>query len=158
MPKFIPHTNCRQRQRGTAYVLVLSITTLLVTLGIAATQIAQGQIEQVDLDQDLAQARLAAQVTQDIIHRRNSGTTTWRDGVSNATWYSLASLDGLSYFYAYVDPIDGDLSNNTTDPFVLYTLAFSGQAFRIYSSEYRVDEDGNWTRDASTFKQEVFTD
>jgi len=151
------HQRSLRKQRGTAYILVLSITTLLVTLGIAATQLAQGQIEQGNLDQDLAKARHAAMSFQDVICRRNTGSTTWRDGVTGTTWYQLPTQDSVNLFYAYKDPIDGDLRNNHTDPFVLYTLAYSGTAFRIYSAEYSVDVDGKWTRNTSTFKQEVFT-
>jgi len=47
-----------RKQRGTAYVLVLSITTLLVTLGIAASQLAQSQIEQGNLDQEIGRAHV----------------------------------------------------------------------------------------------------
>ena len=145
-----------RKQRGTAYVLVLSITTLLVTLGIAASQLAQSQIEQGNLDQDLAKARHAAMSFQDVISRRNTGSTTWRSGVTNSTWYQLPTQDSISLFYAYVDPIDGDINDDDADPFLLYTWAHSGTAFRIYSAEYSVDEDDEWARDASTFKQRVF--
>lgn len=145
-----------RKQRGTAYVLVLAITTLLVTLGIAATHLAQNQIEQGDSALDQAKARLAAQSYLDILHRRNNGSTTWRDGVATETWFLLTSQDGIDLYYAYDDPIDGDLDDDYTEPFRLYTLAKSGTAFRIYSVEYTADTDGNLTRNASTFKQEVF--
>ena len=144
------------RQRGTAYVLVLAITTLLITLGIAATQLAQNQIEQGDSKQGQAEARLAAQYTQDILHKRNSGDLTWRDGIVPEQWYPLAPMNGTKVYYSYIDPIDGDVEDDYSDPFVLYTLAQSGTNFRVYSAEYTADDAGNLTLKASTLKQEVF--
>lgn len=145
-----------KRERGTAYVLVLAITTLLVTLGLAATQLAQGQIEQGESEQDVAKARLAAQYTQDYIHKLRTGDTTWRDGLLTSRWYYFTNLDGVDIWHAYVDQIDGDLADDYSEPFVLYTLARSGSAYRSYIAEYSADEDGNLTLNVSTLRQGVF--
>ena len=147
---------CRRRRRGTAYVLVLAITTLLVTLGLAATQLAKGQIEQGEAELDVARARVAAQTAQDLIHKGIDGGDSWRDGAATASWYLLGVFDGVRIWYAYIDQIDGDLSDDYSEPFLLYTMANVGSAYRIYSVEYTADEDGKLTRNAGTFKQEVF--
>ncbi|MEO0476949.1 MAG: hypothetical protein AAF085_13405 [Planctomycetota bacterium] len=151
-------TSCklRRRQRGTAYVLVLAITTLLITLGFAAAQLAQNQIEQGDTQLDQAKAGLTAQFIQDLVHKRNTGDLTWRDGVDTETWYFMGQEDGVRVFFAYVDPIDSDLGDDYSEPFVLYTMGLSGTTFRIYSVEYSSDSEGNLTRNASTFQQQVF--
>lgn len=151
------HANVVRRQCGTAYVLVLSITTLLVTLGIAATQLAQNQIEHGETEDDLAKARLAAMYTQDYIHKSITGDDAWRDNLDSTNWRYFAELDGIKIWYNYVDEVDGDLTDDYSEPFVLYTLAVSGQASRIYSAEYTADADGNLTRNASTLRQEVFS-
>jgi hypothetical protein len=145
-----------RKQRGTAYVLVLAITTLLITLGIAATQLAQNQIEQGDNENGQAKARLAGQAALDIIHKRNTGDLTWRDGVVAEQWYPLGLVDDVYVYYAYLDPIDSDVEDDYADPVVLYTLAFTGNNYRIFSAEYTADDAGNLTLNGSTLKQEVF--
>lgn len=145
----------RRHQRGTAYVLVLAITALLVTLGLAANQLAQNQIERGESDHDLAKARLAALYTQDYVHKLINGSLTWRDGITSGNWRYFTMLDGVRIWFAYVDQIDGDLSNDYSEPFVLYTLAICGDAYRLYSVEFSADDAGNLTAIASTFRQEV---
>ncbi|MEM6257810.1 MAG: hypothetical protein AAGI37_05805 [Planctomycetota bacterium] len=145
-----------RRQRGTAYMLVLAITTLLITLGLTATQLAQDQIERGDIQSDQAKARLAALYMQDVIHKRNTGDLAWRDGLETETWYLQGAQDGVLLFYAFVDEIDGDLDDDYTEPFLLYTMGYAGATFRIYSVEYVSDSSGNLTRNASTFQQQVF--
>ena len=146
----------QRRQRGTAYILVLAITTLLVTLGLAAAQLAQGQIEQGDDALDQSKARLTALYMQDVFQKQHSGDLAWRDGVESGTWYYQTQVDDVRIYYAFVDQIDGDLDDDYSEPFLLYTLGLSGTSYRIYSAEYAADEDGNLTLNASTFQQQVF--
>lgn len=148
--------NRGKRQRGTAYVLVLAITTLLVTLGIAATQLAQNQIKRGESEQDVAKARLAAQYTQDYLQKMHSEDETWRDGVLTARWYYFTNLDGVDIWHAYVDQIDGDLTDDYSEPFLLYTMARSGNAYRSFIAEYSADADGNLILYASSLRQAVF--
>lgn len=144
-----------RRQRGTAYVLVLAITTLLVTLGLAAAQLAKGQVEQGNREQDVAKARTAAQYAQDYMHKLRSGDTAWRDELETQRWYYFTRLDGVDIWHAYVDQIDGDLADDDSEPFVLYTLARSGDAYRSYIAEYTADAEGNLTLNPSTYRQGV---
>lgn len=146
----------QRRRRGTALILVLGITTLLVTLGIAATQIARGQLERNALEQDQAAARLAAQSTQDLIQKALDGQTTWRSTAVSGDWNTFATLDGVQLYYAYVDEVDGDLGNDTTQPFVLYSLAVSGDSKRCYRVELVPDSANNLRRNEPTFEQVVF--
>jgi len=145
-----------RRTRGTALVLVLGMTTLLVTLGFAVTQIARGELKKNTLEQDQADARIAAQYTLDYMHKALDGSTSWRSGAGNGTWKYFASLDGAWIFYSYVDEIDGDMSNDATQPFVLYSLAVKGNSKRAYRVELIPDESGNLKRNDASFEQVVF--
>jgi len=146
----------RRRYRGTALVLVLGMTTLLVTLGIAATQIARGELKRNTLEQDQAEARIAAQYTLDYIHKALNGNTSWRSDAQDDRWYYFAQLDGTYIYYSYIDQIDGDISNDATQPFILYTLAIKGNSQRLYRVELVPDEAGNLNRNESKFEQGVF--
>lgn len=147
-----------RRRRGTAYVLALSITSMLIVLGITATQIARGAIEENELEHDQAEARTAALYAQDYIHKFLDGNTSWRANAPNANWSYFAQLHDVTMFYAYVDQIDGDITNDPTQPFMLYTLAVKGESRRVYRVEVVPDADGNLTRNLDKFEQVAFED
>lgn len=148
----------QRRSRGTAYVLVLAVTSILIVLGISASQIARGELEQSTLEHDQFHSRLGAQYAQDLIHKFLDGDTAWRTTVQDATWYlMLSNVDGTyRVYYAFVDQIDGDIRNDATQPFMLYTLTVGGDARRAYRIELIPDEDGNLTRNANSFEQILF--
>lgn len=144
------------RQRGTAYVLVLAITSMLVMLGITATQISRGEMKRNTLEQDQAEVRLLAISCQDILHKQLSGRLTWRASARDGKWTRFETIDGVTLYYAFVDQIDGDITNDYTQPFLLYTAAVDGDSARAYIVELVPDESGNLTRNASSFRQMVF--
>lgn len=145
-----------RKQRGTALVMVLGMTTLLVTLGLTAVQIARGELRQNELEQDQAEARIAAQYALDYFHKTLDGDTTWRASASNLSWRLFATLDGVTIYYAYQDQIDGDISNDATQPFLLYSLAIKGNSRRLYRVELIPDASGNLKRNHSKFEQGTF--
>ena len=144
------------RQRGTAFVLVLAITSLLVMLGITTTQLSRNEMQRNNLDQDQASVRLIALTGQDILHKRLDGSTAWRATAANGSWTYYGAIDGVALYYAFVDQIDGDVTNDATQPFLLYTLAVDGDSIRSYIVELVPDDSGNLTRNASSFRQAIF--
>lgn len=151
-------THRNRRRRGTAYVLALAVTSMLVVLGIAATQIARGAIEQKGLEHDQAQARIAALYAQDYIQKLLDGDTAWRGAAPDGTWSLFAELHGVTLHYAYIDQADGDITNDPTQPFLLYTMAVKGASRRVYRVEMIPDENGNLTRNLDKFEQVAFED
>ena len=145
----------RRRQRGTAYVLVLSITSMLVVMGIAATQIARGELERYELESGQAAARLSAVSLQDMIHKQIDGDMTWRDSATSGAWVRFGTLDGGDLFYRYRDQIDGNMSDDYTEPFLLYTRAIYGESRRTYVIEMIPDDDGEITPNAASFSQVI---
>ena len=140
----------RRRQRGTAYVLVLAITSLLITLGIAATQLARGEIQKGELETEQAEARYSALSAIDIVHARFEGTTAWRSSYVSGTWYALDSFDGSDLYIVLFDQTDNNLADANTDPFLLYVAAINGDTRRFFSVQFTSDDSGNLTRDHST--------
>jgi len=146
------------RQRGTAYVLVIGITSLLVVLGLAAAQITKRQTERNQLHISEAQARLNAEYVQGYIQKLYDGSMNWRDNVGDNQWAYFFTYEGVSMYYAFEDPIDGQMAGDYTQPFRLYTLAVAGEAQRLYSAEYMPDEDGRLTRTSWTLQRETRAD
>lgn len=146
----------RRRSRGTALVLVLGVTTLLVTLGITAIQIARGTLKQNALEKDEAEARIAAKYTLDYVHKMLDGDTTWRVDAMDGSWSLFTQIDDTLIFYSYIDEIDGDISNDPAQPFMLYTVAITDHSKRVYRVELIPDADGNLRRNDSKFEQGTF--
>lgn len=147
----------RVRQRGTAYVLVLGIVSLLVVMGLASALLVRGNIERSQLEQDQAKARLLALSYLDIRHSQIDGFTAWRDFVEDGEWDAEYTLGDGWVQSRYVDEIDGNINNSggRTQPFRLYVRAGVGDAVRIYSQEFVPDESNRLRRDPQSLRQET---
>ena len=145
----------RAAQRGSVYVLVLGITTMLVVFGITGAMIARVTVEQARLQESLTKVRMAAEVGIDVKHKRLNGTTSWRSSVGNNNWSSSEAIADAKVYYKYVDEFDGSLSNDNTQPFRMYCKAEKGDAVRVYSVEFVSDSAGNLTRRPRTMRQEA---
>ncbi|MFN3166848.1 MAG: hypothetical protein ACE37H_07270 [Phycisphaeraceae bacterium] len=154
MRKVSKTTRRRASQRGTAYLLVLGITTMLVVFGITSAMIGRVTVEQAALNEDLAIARLAAEVGIDIMHKRIEGDTAWRGTTSNGDWSGSQPIADAKVYFKFVDEFDGNLANDNTQPFRLYAKAEVGDAVRVYSVEFVPDASNNLTRRPRSFRQE----
>lgn len=144
------------RRRGTAYILVLAITSMLIVLGISATQIARGELSKHKLENDQVEARLAALSAQEYFHKQFSGSMTWRAGQPTGNWVYYQTVGGSRIFYAFLDQIDGDVTNDYSQPVLLYTMGITNDAIRAYRVELIPDDSGNLTRNAASFEQVTF--
>ena len=141
--------------RGTAYILVLGITTMLVVFGIAGAMVSRVTVQQCKLQQDLTRARLAAEVALDVAHKRIDGSTSWRSTVGNGTWSGCENLADAKVYLKYVDEYDGTIAGDNTQPFRLYAKALINNAVRVYSVEFVPDETGHLTRRPRSMRQEA---
>lgn len=150
-------TRATPKRRGTAYVLVLGITAMLVVMGISAAMLSRVTLEKNKLDENQAAVRLAAEVALDVTHKQLTliDAATWRAAATNDQWESRQTYADAAISVKFVDEIDGNLSNNTTDRFRLYTRAVRGDAVRIYSVEFVPDGEGGYDRLARTFRQDT---
>lgn len=149
------HMHRSARRRGTAYVLVLSVTTLLVVMGIGGSMAARVAVEQSDLETEQALTRLAAMCMLDVTHKRLDGRMDWRNTVGNDLW-SYRELYGRTKVYVkFIDEIDGSINGDYTQPFRVYAMSTLNKTVRIYSIEFVPDADGTLTRNARTLRQET---
>lgn len=141
-------------RRGTVYILVLGITTMLVVFGIAGAMIARVTVEQGQLQEELTKAKLAAEVALDVRHKQIDGQNAWRGSVGDNTWSKNNNIADAKVYFKYVDEYDGTIANDNTQPFRLYAKAEVGQAVRVYSVEFVPDDTAKLTRRPRTFRQE----
>ena len=145
----------RAKQRGTAYVLVLSITTLLVVLGLTSTLIARSTLQRTELEADQAKARLLGITFMDYCHSRIDGSAFFRMLVQSGEWRSAEPFGDGTARHMYLDEIDGDMNDGNAHPFRLYVMVTVGDAVRVYSQEFIPDDSNNLRRDPKTFRQET---
>ena len=121
------------RQRGTVYLLVLSITTLLVGIGVTAVIVGRINLKTEALEADQTQARFLAQNSIDLLRQELNADPSWRTNYTNDTWYG--SYDGGvgTVRFKLIDEGDGSLIDDDKDPVRMYVQATVGGAVRIYS-------------------------
>jgi len=147
------HINRQQdiRRRGSVYILVLGASLIVATIGISALMAARVQRRAMVASTDMIQARENARAA---IER-----ALWDIKVMPASWrFSLAggalasgTFGGGTLTLVMTDPVDGNLTNNTTDPVVLTGTGNVGQA--TYIIEVTLNGDG--TINPGTWKRVV---
>ena len=117
------------RRRGTVYVAVLSLSLLRVTLSVGTLLAVRAQVRNVDLGNDIAEARLYARsgielgrlwVDQDPSWRSNRTSGNWVTGRAMGT--GTFSLDGTNFSGG------GALTDNELESLVLTATGQRGRA------------------------------
>lgn len=123
----------RRSRRGSVYVLVLGVATMVAVVGIGVIAIARstGHAAQVSRDWDEA-GTLATSGVELALGYMNTNTT-WRTDATNRAWIGPLTLGRGRIAFTLVDESDGDLANNIQDPVRVYATATVGKATRVYA-------------------------
>src|SRR3954470_19833950 len=116
------------RPRGTAYVLVLCIATLVTIAGIAALTVARVQLRSTTLSSDAEEARLNAQTAIELAKLWCYQDPDWRSNRKDGNWASGVGLGNGSFSVSVSDPIDDDFHTGPLDPLVVTATGFKGRA------------------------------
>ena len=129
----VPHNPTRRR--GGVYVLVLSVSMLVMIIGVSAVIALRAKQQTSDLVSDSILARQLARSAVELgslaIDADDSWRTTWASGV----WKWTTTVDGARMGYTAVDETDGDLADDDTDPVRIYGFAEIDNVTRILSVE-----------------------
>ena len=136
------------RRRGSAYLLVLGVTSLVAVIGISALLAVRLQHAGVNDRADAVQARQSADAALRIVHARLAADPAWRSGFTHDVWSPAEPLAGDSFTFKLVDEDDGDLANDD-DPARLVARAVSGHAVRLASVEVTSNLDAGSGGDAA---------
>jgi len=144
------------KQRGTAYVLVLAITTLLVAMGVAGVMLARQNLKRSDLYvQQLQAAEESRNGLELVSYRVNGlGVGLWRSIYTSGGWVNDSPAGQLTLSYMFVDENDGDLADDPAQDVRLYVRADYGKATRIYSMNFSATT-GALVAQPDTFRQEL---
>ena len=146
-PRVLRSPRGARRQRGTVYLLVLSVTVMLVAIGVTAVTVGRIDLKSLRLEEDQAEARLFAQSVIEVIRLELERDEAWRKTYTSGEWTAYRKVGQTAYRFKLVDEQDGLLADNETDAARLYVQANAGDASRIYSVILR---DGKTLSEAFT--------
>lgn len=132
-PRVLRPPRGARRQRGTVYLLVLSVTAMLVAIGVTAVTVGRIDLKSLRLEEDQAEARLFAQSLIEVVRLELERDEAWRKIYTSGEWTAYRRVGTASYRFKLVDEQDGLLADNETDAARLYVQANAGDASRIYS-------------------------
>ncbi|KPK80122.1 MAG: hypothetical protein AMJ81_12455 [Phycisphaerae bacterium SM23_33] len=131
----------RRRRQGTAYIAVLGAATIVTIIGLSALVIARLQRRMAGRTNDFAEARLYALSGVDmglLQIKKNPGS--WRSDFAVGSLPTDRPIGRGTFSVVAADPVDGDLTNNSTDPVLLTGIGYAGQA--RYKLQVRLESTG----------------
>jgi hypothetical protein len=122
-----------RRLRGSTYLLVLSVATLMTGIGLSALLALRVERRTTDLTSAIAQARTEASSFLAVALLRIQNDPFWRTTYKNNIWEPNETVNETLFTLKLVDEEDSDLGNDPNQPVRLYTKATVDEAVRIYS-------------------------
>jgi Tfp pilus assembly protein PilX len=118
------------RRRGGIYIAVLVAVLIVTLIGLAGLQSARIDRRAAAANEDAIRARFAARSYAEVIFQRLQADSSWRSSYTNNTWSASEPLDSGQVKFKLVDDADGDLADDSTEPFRIQTQAAYGSATR----------------------------
>jgi len=130
----------QSRRRGTAYVIVLSTSMIVMTLGVSALLAVRAQVRSAATTDHAVEARLNANAGVDLaLYTLYSYNSAWRDAFTSGAWVEDYAIGHGTFSVTVVDPIDDDLADSHLDPIVIRSIGTRGEARAIVEVELRPD-------------------
>lgn len=123
------------RTRGSVYVLVLGVSTLITIVGVSAIALAQSTSRVSSSNRDWADAGVSAQAGIELMIAELNTSATWRSDFKPMGPIGRIKIGRALVEIRIDDPVDGDFTENPLDPVRIYSTATIGNATRCYSVE-----------------------
>lgn len=124
----------RRSRRGSAYLLVLSTTTVIAAL-VSGTVYAQTQrLRSERASADASKARLAAESGIEVVRAWIKQDASWRANRLSGRWASNLALGEAKVDLDVVDTVDGVLANHPYDGVTITSTARVGDAEQIVTA------------------------
>jgi len=124
-------------RRGSAYLLVLGASMLIVTVGVSAVMISKQRTAAAILRSEAMRARAGALAGMSMALELADDDVMWRSAHVDAPKCFVSSLDGVSIRVLASDPSDGVLDDDWTDPVLLRSVANIGGGARTYEASFK---------------------
>lgn len=138
----IPDRRLTCRQRGSVYILVLGASLLVAAIGVSSLLAARVQRRARTAAADRAQAREIARSGIEFVmygEEKDFLEFIWRGMLENGD-YLNRPFGGGTFSVTGVDPVDGDVNNDNTNPVILTSTGVYGQA--VYILRVTINSDG----------------
>ncbi len=119
------------RRRGSIYIMVLGTSTAMTVIGLSALLAVRIERRGAEGTADLSKARFHARSAIEMGLFQIGSDLDWRTNQTNGNWYVDKPISTGTFTLEGVDPNDGDLGNNDTDPLVFTGIGTRGDA--LYS-------------------------
>lgn len=124
------------RQRGTALVLVLGVTSIVGVIGMSSLLAVRLQHRDVQSRADAVAAQQFADSLLQVVHTRLSEDSFWRTNHTHDVWSADEAIAvGGTFRYTLRDESDGYLADDSNDPARLVVRVAFGDAVRLASVE-----------------------
>src|SRR6185295_3278033 len=117
-----------QRRTGGVYIAVLGSSMIIALLGMCALIGQRIENRLVVASTDIRQAQLNANTAVELALLTMKQDVNWRTNYSNGNWFTNRSTGNGTCTVNVVDPVDGNLSNNSDDMVVVTGIGNSGQS------------------------------
>ncbi len=145
-----PHTT---RRRGSTYILVLSISMIVMVIGLSALTEVRVQRRTTQRTADAAEAALYAQSAIEYgFSELNDKPGTWRSVMASGSVLTNADFGAGTISLTITDPNDGQLDNDLSQSAIFHATGMKGDAVHIICVEFEPVGDGyvitpgSWTR------------
>ena len=116
----------RRPTRGSIYITVLGAAMLVTLIGLSAVLVMQVQDRAAGGINDAAEARLYARSALEMGMYWIRTDPFWRAHKGNGTWASNVPIGSGTFSLDASDPVDGNITNNNTDPVLLTGTGVKG--------------------------------
>ena len=128
-------TSCPDRRRGSVYILVLGMATLVTVAGLSVLTFARLKGREILWANNSKEARVLAEAAVEWALTKLAADINWRTTYTNGVETAPVPLGNGTISFKLVDEADGDLANVPTDPVRIYGIGRAGAATRIYSEK-----------------------
>lgn len=118
---------------GTVYIMAMGASLIVACLAIAGLQTVRVQRRMNDQNSQLINARKLAEAGIEFVQHRMQTDTSWRSFFVHGVPMKRNATGG-DFSVTLIDPIDGDIANQTTDPVVVTSTGVFGGATQKISA------------------------
>jgi hypothetical protein len=133
-----------RRPRGSAYLLVLGASTILLVVGLSVSAIARAQVRATGSASRASASAAASQSAIEYVAKFMAVYTDWRNAFGNSGAINGLTIGFCTANIAILDEIDGLIWNDDTHPVRVFATAGTVDAQRICSQVFVPDKRIPW--------------
>ena len=118
-----------QQRRGSAYILVLSVSMIVAVVGISGLMVSRINQRSASASSDMTAARAHALAAVEMgLFAIEADPLNWRESFDSDNLPTDMPIAGGTLTLLATDPVDGNLTNNAADPVLFTAIGVDGAA------------------------------